>query len=399
MKKDSNDNSRLMLTKVLAEIVLPITENFQVKNLINCDKLKLIELANINFMSFSLYQGIVNNRLEQYFTEQQLNYLQEFYELNKQRNTDFLHELREIIFILNEHNIEPVLLKGAVALADNWYGGMGARFMRDIDFLVPEHQVDEAFHIVKGMGYQEVHELDDDHADNEAHHHCPALHKPNSALVIEVHSKPLSLKTKGVLTSQQVFAEKVPTYSFNLGHCYIPSPSHCLLIAVMHTEISHGNRERGSLLLRHALDVAIILSKYNDINFQKVEFQLSKQGFIKLLPSYLFVLKHFFNLNTSQNYLTKIPRDDAHLNRVINNMSKKPNVKKYRFNFYKRMTIHSFSKQRISSRYSVKKPLLINLYRVVNLARLILKFSAKSSWNLKESIINSETSRVKVIGD
>jgi len=139
MNKNSTDNSRLILTKILAEIVLPITANFQVKNLINCDKLKLIELANINFMSFSLYQGIVKNQLEQYFTEQQLNYLQEFYELNKQRNTDFLHELREIIFILNEHNIQPVLLKGAVALADNWYGGMGARFMRDIDFLVPEH--------------------------------------------------------------------------------------------------------------------------------------------------------------------------------------------------------------------------------------------------------------------
>jgi len=398
MKKNLDVNSMVTLSKTLSEIVLPITKNFNYDNLKACDKLKLIELANKNFMNFALYQGLVKNRLEKYFTDEELNYLQEFYNLNKQRNTDFINELRGVIADLNRCGIEPVLLKGAVALADNWYSGMGARFMRDIDFLVPENQVEEAYKILKGIGYQEVHEEDDDHTYNHGHHHCPALQKPYSALVIEIHSKPLSTKTRGVLNSQQVLSEKKWAYNLNLGRCYIPSPTHCLLIAIMHTEISHGHRDRGVLSLRHAMDVARILEKYNDIDLSRIESQLISYGFKGLFSSYLFVLNNFFNIAGHQGYISKISGHDEYLNQVLNTMSKARSINRYKFDFYKNITTNSFSKDRISSRYRVINPLSINLYRVVNLVRLIFKYSDRSNWEVKSRIIESETSVARFIG-
>ncbi len=390
-------NSRVSLTKILSEIVQPVSKDFDVEPLKQCDNLKLIELANINYMNFALYQGIVKNRLEACFTDEQLAYLQEFYELNKQRNNDFLSELREVILVLNEYDIEPVLLKGAVALADNWYGGMGARFMRDIDFLVPEHQVDEAYKILNGMGYQEV-MGEEEEPDHDGHHHCPALQLPDSALVIEVHFKPLSTKTKGVLSSQQVFSEKVLTNNLELGRCFIPSPTHCLMIAVLHSEISHGQRKIGVLFLRHAMDVGKILEKYKNIDYARIELQLISYGFGNLLSSYLFVASYFFNLKVRKGYFNYTNRDDEYLSVVLENMIKEGRKKKNKFDVYKKFTIDSFSYESISNRYTVNALLTVNICRVVNLGRLLRKYSNKRSWSVKVKYINSEIDSVKLIG-
>ncbi|MEH6348336.1 MAG: nucleotidyltransferase family protein [Bermanella sp.] len=397
MKNNLDVNSKVNLTKLLAEIVLPITQEFSHNNLKQCDKFKLIEVANKNYMNFALYQGLVKNDLLSYFTAEQTEYLKEFYELNEQRNTGFLSELRGIILELNKYDIEPVLLKGAVALVDNWYAGMGARFMRDIDFLVPEHQVDIAYKILKDMGYQEVHE--EDGHDHDFHHHCPALQKPDSALVIEVHSKPLSIKTKGVLTSKEVFKHKCQVTRLDIGNCYIPSPAHCLMIAILHTEISHGNRGKGVFFLRHAMDVAIILAHYKQIDFYSVESALNLYGFKSILSSYLFVLNHFFKVQNKQDFTLYMQRNEEYLSTVLNNMSQESSAKRFAFDFYKKVTIGSFSRESISSRYGAKSTASIYYFRLINLARLLVKYSVKSNWDIKNKIIESETSVVRLIGE
>ncbi len=400
MKQTLDVNSKVNLTKILAEIVLPIPQGFNDLQLRECDKLKLIELANKSFMSFALYQGLIENKLKGYFTDEQLEYLKEFYELNEQRNTDFLSELRDIIFVLNKYDIEPVLLKGAVALADNWYDGMGARFMRDIDFLVPKHQVDEAYNILKDLGYLEINDEDSlEGHDHDAHHHCPQLQKPESALVIEVHSKPLSVKTKGVLTSKHVFEQRHQVSHLDIGRCYIPSPTHCLLIAILHTEISHGNRSRGGFVLRQAMDVAKILGHYKYINLYSIESDLNSCGFKGLFSSYLFVLNYFFKLQSQQDIAPYIQKSDEYLAKILANMSKEVSPKQVSFSLYKRFTKDSFSKERISSRYGAKGTASIYYFRLINFARLLAKYSAKSSWVIKKKIIESETSAVRLIGD
>jgi len=400
MKKKLNVNSKVNLTKILAEIVLPITHEFNYHQLEICDKLKLIELANKNFMNFALYQGLVKSDLLSYFSDVQLEYLKEFYELNEQRNTDFLSELKDIICVLNKHHIEPVLLKGAVALVDNWYDGMGARFMRDIDFLVPEHQVDEAYKILKDIGYQEVYEDDSlEGHDHDAHHHCPQLQKPESALVIEVHSKPLSIKTKGVLTSKQVFEQKHQVSYLEIGRCYIPSPTHCLMVAILHTEISHSNRERGAFFLRQAMDVAKILCHYKYINLYSIESDLNSFDFKGLFPSYLYVLNYFFSIQSQHDITLYIRRDDEYLSKILKGMSKEVDVKKFGFYFYKKFTVDSFSKERISSRYGANSIVSIYCFRLVNFVRLLTKYSVKSNWAIKKKYIESETAAVRLIGD
>ena len=401
MKNNLDVNSKVNLTKLLAELVLPISQEFNPDDLEQCDKFKLIELANKNYMNFALYQGLVKNELLSYFTAEQIEYLKEFYELNEQRNRGFLSELRDIILVLNNYDIEPVLLKGAVALVDNWYDGMGARFMRDIDFLVPEHQVDKAYEILKNIGYQEVHEEDslDEGHDHDSHHHCPALQKPDSALVIEVHRQPLHTSTKGVLSSKEVLKHKCQITNLDIGRCHIPSATHCLMIAILHTEISHGNRGKGVFFLRHAMDVAIILSHYKKIDFYSTESAFKLFGFKDLLSSYLFVLNSFFKIQSQQDFTLYMSKSDDHLATVLKNMSHESSAKRFAFDFYKKVTIGSFSKESISARYGVKSTAAIYYFRLINLGRLLAKYSVKANWDIKNRIIESETNVVKLIGE
>ena len=64
------------------------------------------------------------------------------------RNQQLLHRTREIATILNDAGIDTLLLKG-MAMSLIHYGDMGARYMNDLDLLVPYEMRDKALLVLK----------------------------------------------------------------------------------------------------------------------------------------------------------------------------------------------------------------------------------------------------------
>ena len=368
------------------------------------NKLELIELANLNFMSFALYAALKQKNLLQYLTSDEANYLKDLFELNTQRNREFIEEVNTLIQAFNKLDIEVVLIKGAAALLDGWYQDIGERFLRDVDLLLPKDKAQAAFAHLKTLGYELVNPLDENLHELKTHQ-LAALHKKDSPLVIELHIEPITLKAKGILSAEAVFAKKVAASetqvsklnlsASEVAQFFFPCPEHNLLIALVHTEIGDNNRKNQRFFLRHGMDVERILKRYDVGCVQSVNATLKKNGYENLLTDYFQVMDFFFSTNALQETALEHPNTN-HLNRILDKLIKDhQNAKTMTGQKRKRLylwqqVIDAFSKEKITMRYDVRDNLSLNKYRVINLFRLLKKYTlATNRKNLIDSIDDS----------
>src|ERR1700710_2363712 len=77
-----------------------------------------------------------------------LDFLRSVELLNAERNDAILKELKLAVRLLNGVHIEPVLLKGAAYLATGVYKTPAARYLADVDLLIPEGQLTQAAQVL-----------------------------------------------------------------------------------------------------------------------------------------------------------------------------------------------------------------------------------------------------------
>jgi len=87
-------------------------------------------------------------------------YMEEFTELNRQRNRQLIEQATELTALLNLHGISPVFLKGTAHLFDGLYNDIAERMIGDIDFLVTEKDLIKASDVMMNQGYLTVLQID-----------------------------------------------------------------------------------------------------------------------------------------------------------------------------------------------------------------------------------------------
>jgi Uncharacterised nucleotidyltransferase len=118
-------------------------------------------------------------------------YLDAIRELNRERNRILYDELIAVAQRLNHIDVEPILLKGAIALLPDQYPGAEDRVIGDLDLLLPLDRIDEAFAALRKTGYHAPsleHTLPGAHKRN---HHAPPLLHPELPVEIELHKRML----------------------------------------------------------------------------------------------------------------------------------------------------------------------------------------------------------------
>jgi hypothetical protein len=158
--------------------------------------------------------------------------------LNLERNRAILAELRCAVSLLNQAGIEPVLLKGAAFLVTGICPDRAARYLADLDLLLPEDQLDTAVTILA------AHRFERDRLDAFAgfrHHHAP-LHRPN-AVDFELHRTLGSPRLQRLLPASEVVDRAVP-FSFDGLRVRIPCPEHLLVHLIAHSQLQHSYNER-----------------------------------------------------------------------------------------------------------------------------------------------------------
>jgi hypothetical protein len=119
-------------------------------------------------------------------------YLDGIQELNRARNRILYEELIAVAQQLNNIDVEPILLKGAIALSPDQYPGAEDRVMGDLDLLLPIDRIDEAFAALQKIGYHAPYLEYMLPSDAKRHHHAPRLLHQELPVAIEFHKRMLS---------------------------------------------------------------------------------------------------------------------------------------------------------------------------------------------------------------
>jgi len=130
---------------------------------------------------FCILTKIPNNNLIQ---EKYLLQLKEEYLDTLGRNTIVFNELKFLLKILKEANIEVVLLKGTALLA-SVYPGLAYRFMSDIDILVQDSDLSKVQENLLANGYTQ--NKPTYNLQKKNHHHLAPIWNPANNIRIEIH--------------------------------------------------------------------------------------------------------------------------------------------------------------------------------------------------------------------
>ena len=176
------------------------------------------------------------------------------HDANKVRNEQLHRELVDLVGLLNRAGIEPVLLKGAARLVDGTYPDEAARFMQDLDLLLPQDQLAAGVSCLKAAGYASSaasERLPDEH------HHSPSLHREGTLASVELHHSVLPHWHQALLPAQEMIAR---SSRIDLGGCHgrIPAPMHSVVHLIAHGQLQHGRFASGGMLLLDTVEFMLL---------------------------------------------------------------------------------------------------------------------------------------------
>jgi uncharacterized protein YqcC (DUF446 family) len=129
-------------------------------------------------------------------------YLQELTKINRNRNKRILAQVKDISKLLKSYNINHIFLKGTALLFSNCYTDIGERMVGDIDILVQNDQIIQAFEILNKNGYNKTFGFAYVRKDFR---HLDRLIKKNELAAIELHKQLLNVDTINSLKTPNIF--------------------------------------------------------------------------------------------------------------------------------------------------------------------------------------------------
>ncbi|QGY47462.1 hypothetical protein GM418_28470 [Maribellus comscasis] len=220
-----------------------------------------IHLCSDQLILPALWVKFRNHKIIEYIPEEVKDHLFEIYKLNRLRNKNIIHQIKEITRVLNENGIQPLFLKGAANLLDNIYTDIGERMLADIDFLIHEKEFLAAARILEEAGYSIVEETTDysEYEEITGLKHYPKLLHPDFDAVIEIHRIPVEEKYSDWFNSGMIFKRKKKPES-TAGY-FVPSDDHKIIHNFIHSQLSDEGYLYGNLSLRENYDLLLLSKK------------------------------------------------------------------------------------------------------------------------------------------
>jgi len=353
---------------------------------------EIIDFANQHLLIPTLCESLKRKDLIEYVeNELMVEYLETVYDINYNRNENILVQLQDISNIFSKIDVKPVLLKGASALSEGHYSGMGERMMSDIDILVPEDRVLECIELLESTkgGYEPI-----DSEENfwtEDGHHYRRIHSENGAAALELHRYCLG-KGYPYLSNSRVM-EHVKD-SKRIENAFVIEPTFELYHAFLHSEISDLSYENNVLMLRHLHQAAVIATKYKDEidwpllkkeveQYEVPQEELKKYQLSSVWSAYLYALNRLFNVEVPPEMIG----DGEHFEKILyymENYNKKDTIVALNIINIKR----AFSYEKLKEKYNLKSrfgyPLALAKYIFSLLSKYA--FSSKARKELFEYI-------------
>ena len=279
---------RIVATGLLAED-RPDTNGALACQLENAEQLwpQIIQFADMNFVSPGLWMALADKGLDRCVPADPAQYLGAMRDMNHTRNSALDGQLDELIGACNAAGITPGLLKGAAHLKTNLHGDKGVRLMTDLDLIVETGQLNATVKVLEKLGYATLPDNDIDRSD---HHHLTAYVRAGDFGSVEIHKEPMNLEARECLSARELWLGAREVRAGELLY-RVPSPTHSVLLDIVHSEVTDKNLKKLFVSLRSLQDVkAMILAYGDDIDWTEIHQRMRREGHAGIFRCYLYGL-------------------------------------------------------------------------------------------------------------
>lgn len=177
---------------------------------------RLIQIGSKHLLLPVLFYELEKKKLINSFPLNFTNYLQNIYNLNKQRNKQIKAELITMNSILKKNEIKFVFLKGSAMLLRNYYEDDGVRMIGDIDILVDSKDYSKCIEVFKKENYKPL--IKESFINTR---HFPRMVNKKKLCAIEVHNK--------LLSNSKIFIDYKKVFQ-TIEYCPYPIMDNCHMI-------------------------------------------------------------------------------------------------------------------------------------------------------------------------
>jgi len=251
----------------------------------------VIRISSNHLVLPALYFRLKSKGLLQLLPDELGNYLKTIATINRNRNLGLIDEAHHITSILDNHNIEHVYLKGMATLIGGYYEDLGERMITDIDILIKPNKTNNAFELVKEMGYSKIQGFD---YEVKNFRHLPKLIDENKLAAVEIHDNILTKNKRQLIDLNKLFSNSRKQKSFR-----IPDLFHLNSINILTTQINNNNYYYNRINIKNLYDSMIL-------DLDRIQFDKSQFFNNKYIEAYICLYNYWTTKTDSKIYKRNI---------------------------------------------------------------------------------------------
>jgi len=294
--------SKLILNKSPSDEIVALIQNKKL------NWQKVITRAKRFSIASAIYCILSNLSNNKFIPEKYLLELKEDYLDTLGRNTIVLNELKVLLKLFNQANIDVVLLKGSALLA-SVYPGLAYRFMSDIDILVRESDLFKAQEKLFENGFTQ--NISTYNLQKKKTHHLPPFWNPANNIRIEIHWTLRHTDSDFNINMVEVWS-RIQKAKIGTTDTFILSPEDMILHLCFHLFFSNVNE----MIFRTLFDIVSIVQYYGDsIDWKLIADCSVKYGLETPVYAILFLIKNLHLINVPAEVLLRL-RSNASSNQL-----------------------------------------------------------------------------------
>ncbi|MFD1292843.1 nucleotidyltransferase family protein [Lutibacter holmesii] len=224
----------------------------------------LVKVGSKHLVLPAIYSQLQQKKLLQFIPKDLAIFLEEIATINRNRNLTLLKQITWLSQLFKNNNIDHVFLKGSALLAANYYVDPCERMIGDIDVLVCENQLEQAYKLLMAKGYNPGKTTFGSVITGPKHKHLTRLIKATELAAVEIHRKVLKKPyfdylQPSILLQKKRFVNNIP----------VLCETHLLEHNILNLQINDGANFRKYLHFRTAYDTIVLLNKNPIINLKK----------------------------------------------------------------------------------------------------------------------------------
>lgn len=212
---------------------------------------RLVTLSGVHLLTPALAEALAAPHLAARLPEELRSYLRAIREAAAERNQRLHDQLEQVALRLNDVEIVPLALKGAIRLVDGLWPDPALRFMHDLDLLVPQPTLRRSVERLLRDGWRQI-----DGDESEADHHVVLVH-PEAEARVELHVEPVVHGLKALLPAARTLARARPA-AVGSAMIAVPLIEDQLVHLVAHGMLQHDFVGSGRFLLRDLVEQALL---------------------------------------------------------------------------------------------------------------------------------------------